>query len=245
MFKKVSKKVKSRNNQHKDNIVWLFFMAGMALFILMFLLFFVSQSVKNDFVSSNSIKKYAAGPKVSYSDPLITDAKIKYPKVLVDDVRKGSTNARVTIFFYCDLLSPLCKDQQAEMYKLWALYSEEELRVVWKGTAATTEGFLAQQASYCAQAQNKFWEYQQAVFLEQKNITTKSLEKIAQDLSLDMNEFNTCVAQAQMEDKVYQNNIEASDLGIDALPYFFIDNTPFRGFFSAQELGDIIDNLIK
>lgn len=242
-MKKNIKTIKSQNNKKGDNIVWIFYMAGMALFILMFLLFFASQSVKNDFVNSNSIEQYAAGPKVSYADPLITDVKIKYPKVQADDVRKGSASAKVTIFFYCDLLSPLCKDQQAEIYKLWALYSEEELRVVWKGTAATTEGFLAQQASYCAQAQNKFWEYQQIVFNEQKNIDTKSLERIAQDLLLDMNEFNTCVAQARMEDKVYQNNIEASDLGIDALPYFFIDNTPYRGFFSYQELGNIIDTL--
>jgi protein-disulfide isomerase len=244
MLKKVTKKLKSKNNtKKKDNIVWLFFMAGIILFILMFLFFFASQIVKNNFVNSNSIEQYAAGPKVSYSDPLITDAKIKYPKVQADDVRKGSASARVTIFFYCDLLSPLCKQQQAEIYKLWALYPETELRVVWKGTAASPEGMLAEQAGYCANVQGKFWEYQQAVLADQNNINTKRLENIASELSLATSEFNTCLQEAQMEDKVYKNNIEASDLGIDALPYFFIDNTPYRGFFSYEELGEIIDSL--
>lgn len=245
MFKKPGKKIKSKYNKKNDKIVWLFFTAGLGLFVLIFLLFFSAQSVKNNFVNSNSIEQYAAGPKVSYSDPLITDAKIKYPKVQVDDVRKGSKDAKVTIFFYCDLLSPLCKQQQAEMYKLWALYPETELRVVWKGTAASSEGMLIQQATYCANAQGKFWEYQQAVFADQNNIDTKRLEDIAGELSLSTPEFNACLQEAQMEDKVYKNNIEASDLGIDALPYFFIDNTPYRGLFSYQELGEIIDSLIK
>jgi protein-disulfide isomerase len=238
MFKKVSKKIKSQD----DKIVWFFFATGMTFLMMIFLLFFVLQNTDTN-LSQPVISEYAAGPKIPYTDPLISDAKIRYPKVLVDDARQGSTNAKVTIFFYCDLLSPLCQDQQGEINKLRTIYPETELRVVWKGTAATSEGFLAQQATYCANVQGKFWEYQQIVFNEQKNITVQSLEIIAQDLSLDMNEFNTCVAQAQMEEKVYQNNIEASDLGIDALPYFFIDNTPYRGFFSYQELGNIIDTL--
>jgi protein-disulfide isomerase len=248
MLKKENKNIKKKINKQKDTIVWLFFIAGLGLFILMFLLFFSWQIIGSNSVQNNVLQKYATGPKVSYEDPLISNAKITYPKVLVDDVRKGDANAKVTIFFYCDLLSPLCKQQQAEIYKLWALYPETELRVVWKGTAATTQGILAQQAAYCANAQGKFWEYQQAVLADQNNIDVKRLEDIAGDQSLVQlvqSEFISCLQEAQMEDKIYQNIIEASDLGIDALPYFFIDNTPYRGFFTYQEIGEIIDSLIK
>lgn len=232
------KKIKKLNKPSAS--IWLFFGAGMILFFLAILLFIFNQSL-NNLDDTRASVKYAAGPKISYGDPLIRDAKILYPKVLPDDVRKGLSSAKVTVFYYCDLFSPLCKEQQNEIYKLLAIYPETVLRIVWKGTASTNEGMLAQQAVYCANAQGKFWEFQKEVFANQTNIDLKFLETIASALNLSLIEFNSCLNEGQMEGKVYENNIEATDLNIDAVPYFFIDNTPYRGFFTAEELSEIIN----
>ncbi len=232
---------KSKQNKSKSKVsIWLFFSAAVGLFFLSIFLFIFVQSLNNTNTIPASVR-YAAGPKISYNDPLIRDVKILYPKVLPDDVRRGSANAKVTIFYYCDLFSPLCKIQQDEIYKLLAIYPETILRLVWKGTASTNEGMLVQQAVYCANAQGKFWEYQHEVFMNQENIDLKFLESIAAALNLSVNEFNTCLNEGQMENKVYENNIEATDLEIDAVPYFFIDNTPYRGLFTSEELSEIIN----
>lgn len=232
---------KSKQNQTKSTTsIWLFFGASIILFFLSILLFIFNQSLISTDSTPASVK-YAAGPKIDYGDPLIRDAKILYPKVLADDVRKGASSAKVTIFYYCDLFSPLCKDQQQEIYKLWAIYPEAILRTVWKGTASTNEGILAQQAVYCANAQGKFWEFQKEVLLNQTNIDLKFLESVASALNLSLVEFNSCLSEGQMEGKVYENNIEADDLEIDAVPYFYIDNTPYRGFFNSEELSEIIN----
>jgi len=237
----MAKKTKKTNNTFVS--IWLFFAAGAGLLFLFVILFFVRLSVYKS-GDGLAFTKYAAGPKIPYGDPLIQDAKTTYPKVISDDVRTGNTNSRVTIFYYCDLLSPLCSQQQEEIYKLWAFYTDDILRIVWKGTASTPVGLLAQQAAYCANAQGKFWEYQQEVFKNQSNIDIRFVEVLAEQLNLATDEFRTCLYEGQMEGKVYQNNLEAEDMGIDALPYFFIDNTPFRGFFSSQELSEIINELL-
>jgi len=235
------KKTKKLNKPSAS--IWLFFTAGVTLFFLAVFFYFISLSAIN--LNKQSAKvKYATGPKISYGDPLIRDAKILYPKVLANDVRKGTSSAKVTVFYYCDLFSPLCKVQQDEIYKLWAIYPETTLRIVWKGTAATNEGMLAQQAVYCANAQGKFWEFQKEILANQANIDFKFLESVASALNLSLVEFNSCLNEGQMEGKIYENNIEADDLKIDALPYFFIDNTPYRGFFTSGELSEIIDELL-
>ncbi len=237
------KKSNKKSSNNKGFSVWVFFGAAIGLLFLFIVLFFVKLYFYEN-SNSSAIIKYAAGPKISYGDPLIRDAKTVYPKVMSDDVRKGNTNSRVTIFYYCDLLSPLCSQQQEEIYKLLAFYTDDILRIVWKGTASTPVGLLAQQAAYCANAQGKFWEYQQEVFKNQSNIDIRFVEVLAEQLNLATDEFRTCLYEGQMEGKVYQNNFEAEDMGIDALPYFFIDNTPFRGFFSSQELSEIINEFL-
>ncbi len=239
MSKKLNKKPNKTNSKASTSI-WIFFGAGVVLLFIGIILFVLAEAAVN-IDNRPATVKYAAGPKIAYGDPLIRDAKILYPKVLPDDVRKGAGSAKVTIFYYCDLFSPLCKDQQNEIYKLWALYPENILRIVWKGTASTNEGMLAQQAVYCANAQGKFWEYQYEVLKNQANINLKFLESLATTLNLSLVEFNTCLNEGQMEQKVYENNIEATDLEIDAVPYFFIDNTPYRGYFSSEELSEIIN----
>ena len=91
------------------------------------------------------------------------------------------------------------------------------------------DSLLAAEASYCAEDQNKYWEFHDELY---KNwggertgwITRDTLDKFAQNVSINLEEFNDCLG-----DKKYQNRVIAmyefgKEIGIDATPSFLVFN---------------------
>ena len=88
---------------------------------------------------------------------------------------------------------------------------------------------MAAEASYCAEDQGKYWEYHDELY---KNwggertgwITREALDKFAQNVNLELEEFNNC-----LDEKKYQNRVIAihefgKEIGIDATPSFLVFN---------------------
>lgn len=191
------------------------------------------------------VKSLAAGPEVPYGDPLIIDDILRYPKVLLDDPRLGSKQALVTIFVFNDFNCEPCRPQHEVLNNIVNEYPDNEVRLVWKGVASTPVGMLAQQAAFCSHAQGEFWSYADILFANQSNLGRQFYTEVANSLDLDVDEFAACLDEAQMQDKVYNNNIDATDLGIKSVPYFFIDNTPYEGVLSEVQLEAIIALLLR
>ncbi|MCE2614491.1 MAG: DsbA family protein, partial [Nitrosopumilus sp. (ex Thoosa mismalolli)] len=91
------------------------------------------------------------------------------------------------------------------------------------------DSLLAAEASYCAEDQDKYWEYHDELY---KNwggertgwITRTALDKFAQNVNLELEEFNNC-----LDEKKYQNRVIAihefgKEIGIDATPSFLVFN---------------------
>ncbi|WP_299290415.1 thioredoxin domain-containing protein [Nitrosopumilus sp.] len=91
------------------------------------------------------------------------------------------------------------------------------------------DSLLAAEASYCAEDQGKYWEYHDELY---KNwggertgwITRVALDKFAQNVNLELEEFNNC-----LDEKKYQNRVIAihefgKEIGIDATPSFLVFN---------------------
>lgn len=91
------------------------------------------------------------------------------------------------------------------------------------------DSFLAAQAAYCAQDQEKYWQYHDELY---KNwggertgwITRNSLEKFANTVNLNLDEFNKCLDSEKYEQKVTILHEFGKDIGIDATPSFLIFN---------------------
>ncbi|MCH7647937.1 MAG: DsbA family protein [Thaumarchaeota archaeon] len=91
------------------------------------------------------------------------------------------------------------------------------------------DSLLAAEASYCAEDQEKYWQYHDELY---KNwggertgwITRESLDRFAVTVDLDLVEFNTC-----LHDHKYHNLVIAlyefgKEIGIDATPSFLVFN---------------------
>ncbi|MDC0036068.1 DsbA family protein [Nitrosopumilus sp.] len=88
---------------------------------------------------------------------------------------------------------------------------------------------LAAEASYCAQDQQKYWEYHNELYDNWGGertgwITRESLTKFAESTELNISEFNKC-----LDDHKYQNKVDSlynfgKEIGIDATPSFLVFN---------------------
>ena len=83
----------------------------------------------------------------------------------------------------------------------------------------------AAEASECANRQGKFWEYHDALFLNQNALDTPSLKNYASQVGLDVEEFNSCLDSGDASDKVLKDLKAATDSGGRGTPYFVIYNS--------------------
>ena len=88
---------------------------------------------------------------------------------------------------------------------------------------------LAAEASYCAQDQQKYWQYHDELY---KNwggertgwITREALTEFAQTVNLDTGKFNKCLDDNKYENKVNSLYEFGNQIGIDATPSFLVFN---------------------
>ena len=88
---------------------------------------------------------------------------------------------------------------------------------------------LAAEASYCAQDQEKYWQYHDELY---KNwggektgwITRESLAEFAEIVKLDTEKFNKCLDDDKYENKVDLLYTFGKEIGIDATPSFLVFN---------------------
>jgi len=91
------------------------------------------------------------------------------------------------------------------------------------------DSFLAAEASYCAEDQEKYWQYHDELY---KNwggektgwITRESLDRFAVTVSLDLVEFNTCLNEHKYQNRVITLHEFGKEIGIDATPSFLVFN---------------------
>jgi len=91
------------------------------------------------------------------------------------------------------------------------------------------DSVLAAEAAYCAQDQEKYWEYHDELYGNWRGentgwVTRVSLETFAKTVGIDLFQFNQCLDVHKYNDRVNQMYKFGRELGIDATPSFLIFN---------------------
>ena len=89
------------------------------------------------------------------------------------------------------------------------------------------DSLLAAQATYCAEDQEKYWEYHNELYKNWAGektgwITRESLDRFANTVNLDLSEFNACLDEGKYQDKVNELHEFGKEIGIDATPSFLV-----------------------
>ena len=168
----------------------------------------------------------------------------------------GNSDAEITIVEFGDYQCTFCyKFHDETMKKIDQKYIKTtNVNFVYKDFPLNgPQSILASEASYCAQKQNKFWEYHDTLYNNWGGentgwITKNVLLGFANDIKLDLDSFSQCLENSEFKQKVLDNEQFAREIGIDATPSFLIFNDselyriigaqPFDRFEQAlQELG--------
>ena len=169
----------------------------------------------------------------------------------------GNPNAEITIVEFGDYQCTFCyKFHDETMKKINQEYIKTaNVNFIYKDFPLNGEqSILASEASYCAQKQNKFWEYHDTLYNNWGGentgwITENILQEFARDVELNLDEFSQCLENSEFRQKVLDNEQFAREIGINATPSFLIFNDselyriigaqPFDRFEQAfEELGN-------
>ena len=169
----------------------------------------------------------------------------------------GNPNAKITIVEFGDYQCTFCyKFHDETMKKITNEYIKtNNVNFIYKDFPLNGEqSILASEAVYCAQKQNKFWEYHNALYDNWGGentgwITEDILLVFARDLEMNLDDFSQCLGKSEFRQKVLDNEQFGREIGINATPSFLIFNDneiyriigaqPFEKFEQAfQKLGN-------
>ena len=143
----------------------------------------------------------------------------------------GNPDAGVSIIEFSDFQCPFCArafDGAITDLKNSDYFKNGEVNLIYKHFPLNSIHPYAQgaaEASVCAQAQGKFWEYHDTLFTNQDALDVESLKKYASQLGLNTGNFNSCLDGGDSESEVNKELAQATAAGGQGTPFFLIVNT--------------------
>ena len=189
-----------------------------------------------------------AKARVAYVDSLRAKANISYllppPRVnisLSGAPLRGSSNAPIVLVEYADYECPYCQMVQPDIDKVLAAYSGK-VAFAFKDVPLPMHANApkAAEATHCAEAQGKFWEYHDLLF-STKQLEPAKLKEHARTLKLDTAAFDKCLDTAANSERIKAQLEEAQDLGLNSTPSFFINGRFTQGNLTYDQLRQLID----
>lgn len=102
----------------------------------------------------------------------------------------------------------------------------------------------AAQAAECAYQQDKFWEYHDVLFAHQEELQKKALFDYAEEIGLNMDEFEACYDDPRIKASIQLDTQEGDNKGITGTPTFiFSDGSKLEGAYPYSEFEKIIEKI--
>jgi protein-disulfide isomerase len=156
---------------------------------------------------------------------------------------KGPATAKVTIIEFSDFHCPYCRGVQPILSELMTKYGDR-VRLVFRHFPVDQlhpSARRASEAAWCAQQQDKFWQYHDRLYLVGNDATPGTLSRIASDVGLDTTKFNACTSSKEAPAAVERDINQARRLNLNGTPTFFINGRPFIGRQPLESFTRVID----
>lgn len=137
---------------------------------------------------------------------------------------KGNPAAAVTVVEFADYQCPHCKNASGVVNELLEQYGDQ-LRVVFRDFPVNPSGISHKvaEAAVCADQQGRFWDFHDLAFARQQYLQALKPAMLAEELKLDMADFNRCFAEPATKQRVNASLQEAERLGLTGTPTFFVN----------------------
>jgi protein-disulfide isomerase len=156
---------------------------------------------------------------------------------------RGPDDAAVTIIEFSDFQCPYCQRAVPTIEQILEKYPTQ-VRVVFRHLPLDTIHDRAQpaaEAAVCAGNQEKFWDYHDVLFANNRALSDEDLERYAVELGLEMEAFKRCVSERESQPVVDIDTAAAKALGLSGTPAFFVNGIPMTGAQPLEKFSAIID----
>lgn len=158
---------------------------------------------------------------------------------------KGGANAPVTIIEFSDYECPYCKRAEPTVQQVLSTYGDK-VRFAYRHYPLPFHANArpAAEASLCASAQGKFWEFHSKA-MAANDLTMANLQQIASDIGLDRTKFDDCMATQEFKAEIDQDIAAAQAAGVNGTPAFFINGRLMDGAQPFERFKEIIDEELE
>jgi protein-disulfide isomerase len=154
----------------------------------------------------------------------------------------GPKNAPITMIEFADFQCPFCKRSEDAVKAVHDKYGDK-VRLVFMDFPLSfhPHAMPAANAARCAAAQDKFWQFHDALFADQSKLEPADLKATAKTLGLDTAKFNACFDKNQYSQAIQKDLEEGHKLNVTGTPTFFIDGREIVGAEPTENFENIID----
>ena len=154
-----------------------------------------------------------------------------------DDRVRGDQRAPVTLLEYSDYTCGYCEKFFEETWPL--LYSDYiqtgKVRLIYRDFPRAISGPSVDtaMAARCAGEQGQYWSMHDRLFASHRKFSHDQLQKQAEDLRLNIQQFNECFQEERYMEAIYQDRMEGGSIGVRGTPHFilFLTHNPEAGPF--------------
>ena len=155
---------------------------------------------------------------------------------------RGPADARVTIVEFSDFQCPYCQRAKPVLDEVEKRHPKD-VRIVYRNLPLDSLHPRARpsaEAAACAAEGNKFWEYHDRLFANNRALADADLRKYAAEVGLDAKSFEECVSSRRHQAAVEADVQEAKRLGITGTPAFVVNGMLLSGLKSPEEFDALI-----
>jgi len=144
----------------------------------------------------------------------------------------GDQSAEITILEFGDYQCTFCYKFHKETLPILKdeFINNGKIKVIFKDFPLNgDDSKIAGEAAYCAEDQNKYWDYHDVLYQNWAGertgwIKLDMLYQFAKDTSLDLEQFTDCLTDHKYLKRVLENERYGIEIDVDATPTFLIFN---------------------
>src|SRR6478672_2046758 len=166
---------------------------------------------------------------------------------------QGDANAKTWVVIASDFQCPFCKQWHTETYEnfLKEYVRNGKVKVAYVNFPLNQHqnAVITAQAAMCAAAQNKFWQYHDALFNSQSTWETMQqprpvLDSLAQTVGVEMSSWGSCVDSGKMLPLIRADRDRLSQAGVQSTPSFLIGDQILAGAQPIEAMRPALDSAI-
>jgi len=159
---------------------------------------------------------------------------------------RGPSDAPIVLVEYTDYQCPFCMRVQPTIEALMERYDGQILHV-FKNLPLPNhnQAQLAGEAALCAQDQDKYWEFHDWLFQNQRTMNRESMIAQAGEMGMDAEKFEACVQQQTHAGRVVADAQQARSFGITGTPGFLVNGRVLSGAQPLETFETVINEELE